>query len=60
MVKSLGMKVVAEGVETEDQVRKLESLDCDYIQGYLFSKPLPQDAYIEFISGKWEDVMISY
>jgi len=33
---------------------------CDYLQGYLFSKPLPPEEYIEFISGKWEDVMISY
>jgi EAL domain-containing protein (putative c-di-GMP-specific phosphodiesterase class I) len=37
----LGMSVVAEGVETEDQLEILRELECDEIQGYLFSKPLP-------------------
>jgi EAL domain-containing protein (putative c-di-GMP-specific phosphodiesterase class I) len=36
-------KVVAEGVETEDQARLLRQLQCDQYQGYLFSKPLPAD-----------------
>jgi len=38
---SLGLKVVAEGVETEDQSRMLALLGCDEIQGYLLSKPVP-------------------
>jgi len=42
---SLGLKVVAEGVETEDQSRKLALLGCDEIQGYLLSKPVPADAF---------------
>ncbi len=37
----LGIKVVAEGIETEDQLNVLRSLNCDIIQGYVFSKPLP-------------------
>lgn len=41
MIKSLGKKVVIEGVETEEQVRKFEFLQCDYIQGFYFSKPVP-------------------
>lgn len=38
---SLSMKIVAEGVETEDQASYLRSLGCDVMQGYLLSKPLP-------------------
>ncbi|MBU1353997.1 MAG: EAL domain-containing protein [Gammaproteobacteria bacterium] len=38
---SLGLKVVAEGVETEDQSRMLALLGCDEIQGYLLSRPVP-------------------
>jgi EAL domain-containing protein (putative c-di-GMP-specific phosphodiesterase class I) len=52
MVKSLGMKVVAEGVETEEQVRILENLDCDYIQGYLFSKPISSKNFVELLNKK--------
>jgi EAL domain-containing protein (putative c-di-GMP-specific phosphodiesterase class I) len=35
------LKIVAEGVETVEQWELLKSLNCHYIQGYLFSKPLP-------------------
>jgi diguanylate cyclase (GGDEF)-like protein/PAS domain S-box-containing protein len=41
MAKSLGIKVVAEGVEKQDQWDFLVAAGCDYIQGYLASKPLP-------------------
>ena len=43
LASELGMKVVAEEIETEDQLRKLQDLDCNIGQGYLFSRPLPRD-----------------
>ncbi len=45
LAHSLKLKVVAEGVETEEQSRLLRLLNCDEIQGYLFSKPLPGEIF---------------
>ena len=44
------MKVIAEGVEQDKQVELLRSMGCDIIQGYYYSKPLPLDELIEFLS----------
>jgi EAL domain-containing protein (putative c-di-GMP-specific phosphodiesterase class I) len=44
MAHNLEMKVVAEGVETVEQYTQLRALGCEYIQGYLFSKPVPAAA----------------
>jgi diguanylate cyclase (GGDEF)-like protein len=41
---ALGLKVVAEGVETDDQLAQLRRLGCDGAQGYLFSQPMPQES----------------
>lgn len=49
MAHNLGLKVVAEGVETRAQLQTLKSLKCEYIQGFYFAKPMPADALIEFI-----------
>jgi EAL domain-containing protein (putative c-di-GMP-specific phosphodiesterase class I) len=43
LAHSLRLKVVAEGVETTEQRDQLVALDCDYLQGYLFSKPVPAE-----------------
>ncbi|MCC0764374.1 EAL domain-containing protein [Clostridioides sp. ES-S-0006-03] len=41
LIKQLGIRVVAEGIETKSQVEMLREANCDIIQGYYFSKPLP-------------------
>ena len=43
LAHSLKLKVVAEGVETEDQAQALRDLECDQAQGFLYSKPIPAD-----------------
>jgi diguanylate cyclase (GGDEF)-like protein/PAS domain S-box-containing protein len=45
--KTLGMKLMAEGVETQAQLAHLSEIGCDFIQGYLLSKPVPPAAAIE-------------
>jgi EAL domain-containing protein (putative c-di-GMP-specific phosphodiesterase class I) len=46
---SLGLTTVAEGVETEKQWNYLKGLQCDYIQGYLLSKPMSAASVEEFM-----------
>lgn len=48
--QSLGMTVVAEGVEHEEQRRLLAEMDCDVLQGYMFSKPLPPDELAKWLA----------
>ena len=50
MVKQLGKKTVAEGVETASQYEYLKSVGCDMIQGYLFDKPLTENDFKERLS----------
>lgn len=49
IAKGLDLYIVAEGVETENQVQFLKNLECDSIQGYYYSRPLPVDEYSELI-----------
>jgi len=55
MVKNLGLIVVAEGVETSAQLRSLSENDCDIIQGYYFSKPVPEAEIFDFIDNHIQD-----
>jgi EAL domain-containing protein (putative c-di-GMP-specific phosphodiesterase class I) len=48
MARSLGLEVIAEGVETEAQREFLECNECHAYQGYLFGKPLPLDDFMAF------------
>jgi EAL domain-containing protein (putative c-di-GMP-specific phosphodiesterase class I) len=49
LAHSLKLKVVAEGVETTDQLQFLRSLGCDQYQGFHFSPPLPSDEFAELL-----------
>ena len=50
MIKWLGMPVIAEGVETLENADFLKSIGCEYIQGYFYSRPLPETQYLELLS----------
>ncbi len=50
MARNLGMRLVAEGVETEEQMRLVNTHRCDEVQGYLISRPLPLDALKTFLA----------
>ena len=52
MIKEVDKKIVVEGVETEEMVDLLVAEGCDYLQGYYFSKPIPQEQYLEFLRQK--------
>ena len=45
MAHKLGLKVIAEGVETKEQRNILIAASCDYAQGYLYSRPIPPDVF---------------
>lgn len=55
MIKALDMLVLAEGVETKIQKEWLEENGCDFLQGYYFSKPIPQNEYLEFLEKSISD-----
>jgi EAL domain-containing protein (putative c-di-GMP-specific phosphodiesterase class I) len=50
MAHKLGKKVIAEGVETKDQMACLAAADCDYAQGYLFSPAVPGEQLMQLLS----------
>lgn len=52
MVHEMHLQVVAEGVETAEELETFEKLGVDYIQGYYFSKPIEERAFIDFLKAK--------
>ena len=52
MAHQLGLKVIAEGIETQQQMQLLLKAGCDYGQGYLFSRPVPKKEFMTLLSSK--------
>lgn len=50
IARTMGMQVIAEGIETMAQLRQLQQLDCEYGQGYLFQKAVPAEAVIALLN----------
>lgn len=55
MAHKLGLKVIAEGVETEQQKQMLIDADCDYAQGYLYARPVPADEFEALLQHQMPD-----
>jgi len=49
MLKELELMIVAEGVETEEQQMHLKAIGCDYLQGWYYSKAIPEMEFIQFL-----------
>ena len=49
MIHGMGLEIVAEGIETEEQYKKMEEIKINYIQGFYFSKPLPEQDFLSFL-----------
>ena len=49
MIKGMNLEIVSEGIESKEQLETMEQLGIQYIQGYYFSKPLPEGKFVEFI-----------
>ncbi len=49
MSQELGLGLLAEGVETKEQVKLLDKIGCDHVQGYYFAKPMPQEEFYELL-----------
>jgi diguanylate cyclase len=52
MGHSLGLKVVAEGIETEESASRLRNFGCDIAQGYFYAKPMPLAAFETWLEGR--------
>lgn len=50
MIKDMNMEIVVEGVETQEMLDAFVGLQCDFIQGYFFSKPIPKKDFVAFIA----------
>lgn len=61
LAKTLGMRVIAEGIETVEQLHQLRVLGCLYGQGYLFSRPVPPDEAARFFQSRanWNNLLMA-
>ena len=50
MIKTFNMPVLAEGIETKEQAKKLKQFGCDYLQGFFFGKPIPENEFLDLMS----------
>ena len=49
MARQLGKETICEGVETEKQINFLRSINCNYVQGFFYSKPLEEKDFVEYL-----------
>ena len=56
LARALGAEVVAEGVETQDQLSEVERYGCKFVQGYFYYKPMPAEACMEILSARGASV----
>ncbi|UWN70038.1 EAL domain-containing protein [Anaerostipes caccae L1-92] len=52
LADALELQVIAEGVETREQAQMLKKLGCRHAQGYLYGRPMPEQEFIDYLSGK--------
>jgi EAL domain-containing protein (putative c-di-GMP-specific phosphodiesterase class I) len=53
MIHSLNRSSFIEGIETKEEYEKFLKYNCNYIQGFFFSKPIPEEEFIEFIKSNY-------
>ncbi len=49
LAKWMDYAVVAEGIETEEQIQMLRNMDCNFVQGYYYAKPMPEEEFFELL-----------
>lgn len=55
MLKDMNMEIVVEGIETQEALEAFSGLQCDFIQGYFFSRAIPQEEFVAFISNAQQE-----
>ena len=53
LAQNLGLKVIAEGVETEEQLNFLRAKGCDEAQGFLLARPVPGEELVAYLEKNW-------
>ena len=60
MANKLELGLLAEGVETKEQIEQLQSIGCDQVQGYYYAKPMPEEEFLHFCRSSRQDNIISW